>query len=111
MEYLPQKMNSEPMTGKVIREKKYKDDFDCVDFNARQASILCRGCTTVHCGLQRSNPSFPPSFSILQRNKAKCLLVAGMKESQRSQRWYLTLAKHVMLCFVSSAALAQHEMQ
>lgn len=84
MENLPQKMNSKPMTGEVIREKKYKEDFDCVHFNARQASILCCGCTTVHCGLQRSNPNFPPSFSILQRNKTKCFLVAGIKESQRS---------------------------
>lgn len=74
MKYLPQKINSRPMTGKAIRKKKYKEDFDFVHFNARQALILCCGCITVRCRLQRSDLGFPPSFAIPQRNKAKPML-------------------------------------
>lgn len=102
-------MNSKPKTEEVI--KKRREDFNCVHFSARQTLIPCCGHTT--CALWSSELKFQLSSLMqhLQRNKAECLLVADIKEKQRSRCWSCTFAEHVMLCFVSSTVSAWHEIR
>lgn len=80
MEYLLEKMNSKLKTEEVI--KKHEEDFNYVHFRARQTLMLCRGHTTVCCGLQRSNPSFRPSCSIYRQTKPNACLWQAFKNSK-----------------------------
>lgn len=83
MEYLPQKMHSKPMTGEVIREKKYKEDFVFISMQDKPSSYAV-GAQLCIVGFRGQILAFLPHSAFCRETKPKNFLVAGIKESQRS---------------------------